>query len=85
MPKLTDIQTADVFHQSQLGTLKCRVWRRNGKTRTWKKDPTRFEIPVKFGMYAYGQLTRGDFDTTKVFHLPVDCPLNIATGPMSDD
>ena len=22
--------------------------RRNGRTRTWKRDPARFEIPVKF-------------------------------------
>ena len=27
--------------------------RRNGKTRTWKRTPNRFEIPVKYGLYQY--------------------------------
>lgn len=27
--------------------------RRNGKTRTWKRTPERFEIPVKYGLYQY--------------------------------
>ena len=27
--------------------------RRNGKTRTWKRDLSRFEIPVKYGLYEY--------------------------------
>jgi hypothetical protein len=27
--------------------------RRNGKTRTWKRDTSRFEIPVKYGLYEY--------------------------------
>ena len=27
--------------------------RRNGKTRTWKRDLDRFEIPVKYGLYEY--------------------------------
>ena len=27
--------------------------RRNGKTRTWKRDLNRFEIPVKYGLYQY--------------------------------
>lgn len=31
----------------------CR-WKVNGKVRTWKKDKSRVEIPVKHGMYTYG-------------------------------
>jgi len=27
--------------------------RRNGKTRTWKRSPDQFEIPVKYGLYDY--------------------------------
>ena len=27
--------------------------RRNGKTKTWKRDLNRFEIPVKYGLYEY--------------------------------
>ena len=25
----------------------------NGKVRTWKKDPTRIEVPCKYGLYEY--------------------------------
>lgn len=35
--------------------------RRNGKTRTWKRDPLRFEIPVKIG---FRHCTRIDNRTT---------------------
>jgi len=34
--------------------LRCR---RNGKTKTWKRTPQRFQIPVKHGMYDYGYIT----------------------------
>jgi hypothetical protein len=32
-------------------------WRRNGKTKTWKRSPERFQVPIKFGLYTYGYLT----------------------------
>lgn len=35
--------------------------RRNGATRTWKRAPERYEIPVKHGMYNYFVIT--DLDT----------------------
>ena len=25
----------------------------NGKVRTWKRDPARFEVPIKYGLYEY--------------------------------
>lgn len=31
-------------------------WRRNGRTQTWKTRPGEFRIPVKHGLYAYGQI-----------------------------
>ena len=37
------------------GTEPLRV-RVNGAPQTWKRDPTRIRIPVKWGMYGYGQL-----------------------------
>ena len=35
-----------------------RTWRRNGRTQTWKTRPQEFRIPVKFGLYAYGNITQ---------------------------
>jgi hypothetical protein len=37
-----------------------RYWlaRRNGATKRWKREPDRFELPVKSGMRNYGRLFR---------------------------
>jgi len=31
--------------------------RRNGKTQTWKRQPERFKIPVKHGLYDFFYIT----------------------------
>lgn len=40
-----------LYHQSQRNAdgspVRCRI---NGKLKTWKRDPNRFEIPVKYGL-----------------------------------
>jgi hypothetical protein len=36
---------------------KVKTLRRNGKTQTWKRSPERFRIPVKYGLYEYGNIT----------------------------
>lgn len=48
-----DALTVDVFHDEA-----CRCWRRNGQTRTWKRDTERFYVPVKYGLYTYGNITQ---------------------------
>jgi hypothetical protein len=35
--------------------------RRNGATRTWKRNPARLRIPYKMGLYGYGAIDGGDF------------------------
>lgn len=47
--------TANMFHD-----IDCRTWRRNGQTQTWKTRPDHFCIPVKYGLYRYGQITHQD-------------------------
>ena len=44
-------------------------WRRNGATKRWKREPDRFSIPVKYGMYDFGHITENDH-----IHLAKDCP-----------
>lgn len=34
----------------------ARVVKINGAVKTWKKDPARVEVPVKYGMYEYATL-----------------------------
>lgn len=58
----------DEFH-SQFSN-RCHNWRRNGKTKTWKRQPTRFQIPVKYGLYRYGYL----IDGVDQYHPAAECP-----------
>ena len=37
----------------------CKV---NGRVRTWKRDPNRVEIPVKYGMYEYSTFYANDME-----------------------
>jgi hypothetical protein len=59
------------------GGVKVKVerWRVNGKVKTWKRSPDRFEIPIKFGLYGFSYLTDSNCDQ---FHLASDCPEGIA-------
>lgn len=51
----------------------CYVWRRNGATQTWKTRPDEFRVPVKYGLYEYGQIREYDAER---FHTAADCPSN---------
>lgn len=51
---------------------RCVRWRRIGKTQTWKLEPGRWEIPVKYGMYEYGRIRSAEAER---YHAAEDCPL----------
>lgn len=36
-------------------------WKVNGAVKTWKRDPSRIYIPLKFGLKGYDSLTEADF------------------------
>ena len=59
------------FHYFHKG--KCHNYRANGMMKTWKRNPERFRVPLKYGMYEYGYLTE---ENCSEFHLPggKDCP-----------
>jgi hypothetical protein len=40
-------------------------WRRNGKVQTWKRDPNRFRLPVKYGLKDYDEITQWDLGEEK--------------------
>ena len=50
-----------------------RYWsvRPNGKTQLWKRDPWRYRIPVKAGLYVFTEITNkteiGTFDSDAAF------------------
>lgn len=37
-------------------------WRVNGKVKTWKRDVTRVQVPLKRGLYSHGYLTEHDLE-----------------------
>lgn len=38
----------------------------NGKVKTWKRDVNRIKIPVKHGLYNYGEVTNGTYEGNSV-------------------
>lgn len=51
--------------------------RANGQCQTWKRDQERFRLPIKYGLYEYGEINEvncGDF------HAEEDCPLRQEEG-----
>lgn len=81
-----EAMTADVFHVAQschatvtvgprggITVGRTEVYRRNGRTQTWKTRPNDFSIPVKYGLKQAFRIT--DFDHED-FHVgrPEDCP-----------
>lgn len=46
------MRDADMWHD-----VWCHTWRRNGATKRWKRNPARWEVPVKYGLYAYDYVT----------------------------
>jgi hypothetical protein len=64
---------ARYFHVVSSYDGKCDTWRRNGQTKTWKRSPERFRVPVKYGMYSYGYFDEHDLDRTDL-HAAEDCP-----------
>jgi hypothetical protein len=52
-----DCVPASVGPRGGVTPAKPRVWRRNGQTKTWKRSPERFALPLKHGLYAYDTVT----------------------------
>lgn len=77
---MEQIMAAREFHQdggpggrpcdSPKGPLR---WRRNGKTKTWKRRPDKFSIPIAYGLYSHGYLN--EFNSQDGVHASEDCPV----------
>jgi hypothetical protein len=49
--------------------VRCRA---NGICQTWKTRPDEFRLPIKAGLYEYGEITHRNASD---FHVPADCPI----------
>lgn len=54
-------------------TITREVWRRNGSTKRWKRQPNRFSIPVKYGFR--GPYTYVTDDNAHMFHAEAACDI----------
>ncbi|MFA5136942.1 MAG: hypothetical protein WC489_06175 [Patescibacteria group bacterium] len=41
-------------------------WRVNGKVQTWKTRPQEVRVPLKYGLYTYGELTDLNLDSVSL-------------------
>lgn len=48
----------------------CMRFRVNGKIQLWKKQPNKYSVPIKHGLWKYGYLTQLNCND---FHLIDDC------------
>lgn len=51
-----------------------RRWYVNGKVQLWKRTPNRFRVPLKHGLYAYGELTQYNADKFSITPPPSISP-----------
>jgi hypothetical protein len=51
--------------------LRQETWRVNGKCKVWKREPARFQLPLKFGFN--GPYTYLDETNAHLFHLAAEC------------
>ena len=67
-----NLKHGDVLHNlPELATgIGCSRWRVSGKVRRWKRDPERFRVPLKHGLYTYDALLPGDESRV---HLESEC------------
>lgn len=75
-------KTANEFHFAKMCrfstgpksgiTYRFEVWRRNGRTKTWKTRPGEFQIPVKYGLYSFDYITH---NMAADFHVAEECPV----------
>lgn len=83
---ITKEQAATLRHGQVIHCGKCRVetgpkggktfvieqWRVSGKMQTWKRNPEAFRVPLKYGLYTFGELSQ---DTADQFHFADECPI----------
>lgn len=48
-----------LYHKTKRNTTGALTVRVSGRVKTWKRNPERIAIPVKYGLYDYGYLTNG--------------------------
>jgi hypothetical protein len=68
MRTMLDIETALKSGELWVAMTNGKYWkvRRNGKTQTWKREPNRFRIPIKYGLKGYGEITQDSLQSDEL-------------------
>lgn len=66
------IMKAREYHLVEPSGTRCHRWRRNGQTQIWKRREG-FRIPVKHGLYDYGNITEGS--SLERIYVAGECPV----------
>jgi len=61
LERLKTLVRGDVICVPRIGRPDAQ-WRVNGMVKTWKRDPSRVRVPVKFGLYSYDAVTEQELD-----------------------
>ena len=76
---ITDLQEVQAHVAKSQGTIwivsnsgDARRVKVNGAVRTWKRDKSRIEIPVKYGMYEYATLYASDIAAGRIIREVTD-------------
>ena len=69
-----DLKYGDILHHvkeknKNKTPLRVRV---SGAVKTWKRDPNRIRVPLKYGLYGYGELTNGTWEGSRGFTLHLE-------------
>ena len=56
----------DTMNNADGSPLRVRV---NGEVKTWKRNSERIRVPLKHGLYEYGELTNGTYEGANGFTL----------------
>lgn len=72
------LRHGDILHAPELGSpaRPCESpngpykWRVSGRCSSWVRDPERFRLPIKWGLYISSAV---DQDNAHLFHLEQDC------------
>jgi hypothetical protein len=66
------LQFKEIVHAGDNCTHRFIRYRVNGACKTWKKQPNRFRVPLKYFADKYWEITELNADS---FHRQCDCPV----------
>ena len=71
MQDALDAHIGSEFHGLSADGRKIITVRVNGRCQTWRTRPAEFRLPIKYGMWEYGEITHNDTERWSLGPAPV--------------